>query len=70
MVNILMPKNSCDAGTFPEMVVVCSQSTAQEMYNSILVDTPLGVHIAMSAARHFARQLTLHDLPIGQSIMF
>jgi len=33
---------SCNPlGTFPEMVVVCSQSTAQEMYNSILVDTPL-----------------------------
>jgi len=33
---------SCNPlGTFPEMVVVCSQNTAQDMYNSILVDTPL-----------------------------
>jgi V-type H+-transporting ATPase subunit d len=33
---------SCNPlGTFPEMVVVCSQSTPQEMFNSILVDTPL-----------------------------
>lgn len=34
--------DSCNPlGTFPEMVVVCSQNTPQEMYNSILVDTPL-----------------------------
>lgn len=33
---------SCNPlGTFPEMVVVCLATTPQEMYESILVDTPL-----------------------------
>merc|ERR1711998_794584 len=33
---------SCNPlGVFPEMVVVCQSSTAEDMYNSILIDTPL-----------------------------
>jgi len=33
---------SCNPlGVFPEMVVVCSQTSPQDIYNSLLVDTPL-----------------------------
>merc|ERR1712178_459193 len=33
---------SCNPlGVFPEMVVVCQSSTPEDMYNSILIDTPL-----------------------------
>merc|ERR1712072_126125 len=46
---------SCNPlGAFPEMVVVCTQTSAEEMYNSILVDTPL--------APYFVNCIDMSDL--------
>lgn len=37
--------DSCNPlGAFPEMVVVCNTNNPEEMYNSILVDTPLAAY--------------------------
>jgi V-type H+-transporting ATPase subunit d len=47
--------DSCNPlGAFPEMVQVCNQQSPEEMYNSVLVDTPL--------AAYFVNCINLSDL--------